>query len=87
MKYADFLQISAYGNENWKGAYSSKEVQENAQAYYADFLWSKSKGKIANSIKTLCENLAEDLVCMPDLIEPKVWLERIKSELKGCDGW
>ena len=85
MKLADFLRIAEYGNEMWKGAFSPKEVKENAEIYYADFLWSKANDVIAESIKSLCRNLAEDVREMPDLEEPKQWLYQIADELSLID--
>ena len=81
MTYEDFLRIAEYGNKNWKGSFTKNEVRQNAEDYYADFLWSRANDEIAESIKSLCRNLMEDLKTMPDLEEPKHWLEQIESEL------
>ncbi len=80
-----FLQIAEYGNENWKGNFTPEEVRQNAETYYADFLWSKKNGTVSETIKTLVKNLAEDVREMPDLEEPKQWLYRIASELGLID--
>lgn len=97
MTYADFLQIAKYANENWKGSFTEEEVKENAEIYYADFLWPKANNKVAESIKSLCKNLEEDAkeykriahykdsITQPELykqmIQPSIWLNQIKSEL------
>lgn len=85
MKLNDFLQIAEYGNANWKGSFTPEEVRQNAEIYYADFQWSKANDEIAESIKSLCRNLAEDLKAIPDLEEPKRWLYQIASELGLID--
>ena len=97
LTYADFLQIAEYANENWKGNFTEEEVKDNAKIYYADFQWSKENNKVAESIKTLCENLMEDAkenekiahhkdsrTCPEihrQLIQSSLWLHQIESEL------
>ena len=85
MKLKDFLRIAEYGNENWKGSFSPTEIKENAEIYYADFLWSKENGEVADSIMSLCRNLADDVRENPDWTEPKQWLYQIASELNMID--
>ena len=85
MKLTDFLRIAEYGNEMWKGSFTPEEVRQNAEIYYADFQWSKANDEIAESIKSLCRNLIEDLKYMPDLEEPRKWLYQIASELGLID--
>lgn len=60
MSYSDFYDIAEYGNANWKGKFTPKEVAENAYRYYADFLWSVENKTVSETIKALCKNLAED---------------------------
>lgn len=60
MTYKDFLKISRYGNNAWKGSYSPEEVTENASNYYADFLWSKANRKLSFVIQELLRLLEED---------------------------
>ena len=81
MKLSDFIAIAEYGNEMWNGSFTTEEVRENAEIYYADLLWSKENGIIAESIKSLCRNLADDLKCMSDLEQPREWLYKIAEEL------
>ena len=85
MNYADFYDIATYGNEMWKGSFTTEEVQQNAESYYADFLWSKENDIISETIKWLAKNLADDIKAMPDLEEPKQWLYTIASELGLID--
>lgn len=84
MELNDFLQIAEYGNEMWKGCFTPEEVQKDAEIYYADFLWSKANDEIAESIKSLCKNLAEDVREMDD-IRIKQYLYQIASELGLID--
>lgn len=85
MTQKDFLRIAEYGNANWKGSFTTEEVRENAEIYYADFLWSKENDTISETIKTLCRNLADDVKAMPDLEKPKQWLYQIASGLGLID--
>ena len=85
MTKADFLRIAEYGNEMWKGAFTPEEVRENAEIYYADFVYSKESDEVAESIKSLCRNFIEDLKAIPNLEEPKQWLYQIASELGLID--
>lgn len=81
MKYEDFLRIAEYANANWKGSFTKEEIEQNAEIYYADYQWSIENDTISETIKTLCKNLAEDVREMPDLEEPRKWLNQIAEEL------
>lgn len=86
MKQKDFLRIAEYANENWaKGSFTQSEVKENAEIYYADFLYSKRNETISETVQSLCKNLADDLKSMPDLEEPRQWLYQMASELNLID--
>ena len=85
MQYEDFYDIAVYGNENWKGSFTPREIATNAYIYYTDFQWSKENGTISESIKSLAKNLYDDIKAMPDLEEPKHWLYRIARELNLID--
>lgn len=81
-----FREIAKYANENWaKGSFTKEEVEEYAEIYYADLQWSKENETIGASIKSLCKSLAEDLQNMPDLAEPREWLNEIADELSLVD--
>lgn len=60
LEYSDFYDIAAYGNENWKGSYSPKEVACNAYDYYSDFKASKEQGKPTDLIQKLLMLLLDD---------------------------
>lgn len=81
MSYEDFLRIAEYGNANWKGNFTKEEIEQNAEIYYADYQWSIKNNTISETIRTLCKNLAEDVREMPDLEEPRKWLNQIAEEL------
>ena len=77
-----FVEIAEYANKNWaKGSFTEDEVWENAEMLYADLEWSRENGEIAQSIKTLCENLIADMKANPNAEEPKQWLYEIADEL------
>ena len=80
MEYADFYDIAVYGNENWKGSFSPKEIACNAHIYYADFQWSKENEEISFVIKELAKLLIED-----NSDDCKEWLYTIASELGLID--
>ena len=60
MTYSDFYNIAEYGNENWKGCFSPKEIAENAYDYLCEFNTSKQNGEPTETIKELAKLLAED---------------------------
>lgn len=62
LDYGDFYDIANYGNENWKGGYTLKEIACNAYEYFADFEYSKAKGSyhISSTIQELLRLLDED---------------------------
>lgn len=60
MEYADFYDIAVYGNENWKGNFSQKEIACNAFDYWSDYEYSKVKGVVTEVIRRLIELLIDD---------------------------
>lgn len=80
MDYADFYNIAGYLNEINRNVFSHREVAENAHIYVCDFEWSKANGEIANSIKWLAKELAED-----DTEECKDWLYEMARDLDLFD--
>ena len=50
MEYQDFLNLSAYGNEQWNGSFTQEEVIENAEIYFSDFQFSKRTGETTDTI-------------------------------------
>lgn len=76
MEFSDFYDIAEYGNKHWKGAYSQKEVKQNAYDYYTDFLACMDEGELTPVIKELARLLADD-----GSNEAKYWLFMIASSL------
>ena len=81
LEYTDFYDIAEYGNENWKGSFTPREIACNAYNYYEDFQWSKANNKVACTIQDLIDNLEEDAMNMPDNEDVKEWIRCIKTEL------
>ena len=80
MEYDDFYSIAEYGNENWKGSFTSREIANNAYDYLCEFHESKTNNEPTEIIKTLCSLLAED-----GSDECKWWLKEIAEELNLID--
>ena len=64
---------------------SAKEIACHAYNLYAAFEWSKANKKTASIIKSLCENLEEDVVNMPNNEDVKIWIKHIQEELNGAE--
>lgn len=81
LDYSFFYDIATYGNANWKGGYTPKEVACNAYEYLADFEYSKAKGSyyISSTIQELLRLLDED--GSEQSIE---WANAIREELRLC---
>lgn len=58
--YNFFYDIAIYGNENWKGVYTPKEVACNAYDYLCAFEESKESQEPHDVIKELTKLLEED---------------------------
>ena len=80
LDYGDFYDIATYGNENWKGGYTQKEIACNAYDYLCAFEESKESKEPHDVIKELCKLLAED-----GSDECKDWLYQIAEELGLID--
>lgn len=80
MTYEDFYDIATYGNENWQGNFTPKEVACNAYNYLVEFEASKAKEKVMPVIQELCKLLAED-----GSEECKDWLYKMADELGLID--
>ena len=75
--YEFFYEIAEYGNKNWDGSDTQKEVACNAYKYLVDFEYSKAKGgHISSTIQELLSLLDED--CS---VECCFWSSKIKNEL------
>ena len=60
MTYGDFYDIAEYGNANWKGNFTPKEIACCAYDSLVEFEVSKAKEKVMPVIQELCKLLAED---------------------------
>ena len=60
MEYNEFYDIAVYGNANWKGSFTQKEIACNAYNYLIDFEYSKVKGTVASIIQELIDLLLDD---------------------------
>ena len=58
MEYSDFYDIAEYGNENWRGGFSHREIAENAYIYKTEY---DALGLDSQIIQTLVELLTMDL--------------------------
>lgn len=78
LEYEDFYDIAEYGNANWDGSYTQKEIACNAYNYLIEF--EAFKVKDSPIIQKLCKLLAED-----GSEECKDWLYRMADELGLID--
>lgn len=60
MTYSDFYDIAEYGNENWKGNFTPKEIAENAYDYLCEFQESMESIRVTPVIQELLRLLDED---------------------------
>lgn len=86
MTYGDFYDIAEYGNKNWKGDFTAREIACHAYDYFVSFTISKinitSKlGKPTPIIISLLENLDEDILCDKDNEEAKKYANLIREDL------
>ena len=61
MEYSDFYDIAEYGNENWKGNFTPREIANNAYDYLCEYQASKIKGKPTRTMTELCKLICEDM--------------------------
>ena len=80
MGYDDFYSIAEYGNKNWKGCFTPREIANNAYDCLCEFQESKANNDPTEVIKTLCSLLAE-----AGSDECKLWLMEIAKELNLID--
>ena len=78
--YSFFYTIAEYGNENWKGSFSPREVACNAYNYLCEFNSSKEDETPTEVIKTLYSLLIED-----ETEECLDWAYTIATELNLID--
>ena len=61
LEYADFYNIAEYGNENWKGSFTPREIACNAYDYLCEYRYGVAKGKPTNTMIELCKLICEDM--------------------------
>ena len=61
MEFNDFYTISEYGNENWKGSFTPREIANNAYDYKAEYDYSIEQGKPTHTMIELCKLICEDM--------------------------
>ena len=61
LDYADFYNIAEYGNENWKGNFSQREIANNAYDYKVEYDYSIEQGKPTHTMIELCKLICEDM--------------------------
>ena len=86
MEYNDFYDIAVYGNAQWKGAFTQKEIACNAYNYLMDFEYSKVKGTVVSTIQELIDLLLDDWYSTEansyEDFELSNWLRDLFLELK-----
>ena len=61
MEYDDFYTIAEYGNENWKGSFTPREIANNAYEYKVEYDYSIEQGKPTHTMIELCKLICEDM--------------------------
>lgn len=79
MDFGFWWDIATYGNENWKGGFTPKEVAENAYAFLLEWQLSMSNHKVNYSIDSLIELLKEDVINGSE--EAKEFLDTINEQI------
>lgn len=65
MEYEDFYSIAEYGNANWKGYFTQKEIARNAACnaydYKVEYDYSIKQGKPTQTMIELYKLICEDM--------------------------
>ena len=61
LEYVDFYTIAEYGNENWKGSFTPREIACNAYDYKVEYDYSIKQGKPTRTMTELCKLICEDM--------------------------
>ena len=61
LEYADCYNIAEYGNENWKGSFTPKEIACNSYNYKVEYDYSIEQGKPTHTMIELCKLVCEDM--------------------------
>ena len=76
MDYSDFYDIAEYGNDNWKGSFTKKELACNAYDYYAEYEQSVKHGRPTHTIAELYSLLKAD-----DNDDTEYWLRSLEAKI------
>lgn len=61
MDYSQFYDIAVFGNENWKGNFTPREIADNAYTYKVEYDLSIEQGKPTRTMIELCKLIVEDM--------------------------
>ena len=61
LDYNDFYTIAEYGNENWKGSFTPREIAYNAYDYNEEYDYSIKQGKPTRTMTELWKLICEDM--------------------------
>lgn len=61
LDYGNFYDIAVYGNTNWKGSFTPKEIACNAYDYNSDYDYAMAQGKPNRTMIELCKLICEDM--------------------------
>ena len=87
MEFNDFYTIAEYGNENWKGSFTPREIACNAYDYKVEYDYSIKQGKPTCTMIELCKLICEymdyaDYAEIQEEIENALTVERMKQILR-----
>ena len=61
LEFNDFYTIAEYGNENWKGCFTPREIANNAYDYKVEYDYSIEQDKPTHTMIELCKLICEDM--------------------------
>ena len=82
MNFMDFYDLAVYANEAWKGAYSQREIVENAYTYWGDYLTSQDKCEPIASMIEILKRLNADA---DENVEALYYSIRIRRGIGGYE--
>ena len=74
LTYSDFYDLAEYGNENWKGSFTPREIAINAYDYTVEYQTSIQSGTATYTIAELINLLEQD-----GSEECEYWLDALKE--------
>ena len=67
MTYEDFYDIAEYGNSNWKGSFTPREIACNAYDYKVEYDYSIKQGKPTRTMIELCkQGKKSHIICVTE---------------------